>query len=200
MSSARQDVTSGKASRRWIVRQLARRLRYRTLDDLIGRTVILRSVDTILADVQAVLDDVHPACVFRGPEERFRHAALAKYGFLELDYASPPHLIPTEPPRGLSLLKELGFVGHVKNSHSVPLNADPLGFLEEMLKDMDKNRAVLKLFLEERALGWFPPPPEWEQWLQQPLLMPFPKNMRITDGCVTNFTSELVWIEKHLYL
>ena len=55
--------------RRWIVRQVARRLRYRTLDGLVGRTITLRSLQTMLADIQAVLDESYPGCVFAGPEE-----------------------------------------------------------------------------------------------------------------------------------
>jgi O-acetyl-ADP-ribose deacetylase len=193
-----QDQTR-ETSSRWVVRQLARRLRYRTVDEVIGRTVALHSLETMLADIQVIVDDFCPGSVFRGPEQVYRVGALAKYGLLDLKYDAPPSMAATQPHRGLSLLKELGFILAPDDPDLAPFDRDAgLRYLAGLLKDMEKNENLLILFLEERPARPFPPPAEWEQWWKLPASMPFPKTMEITDACVTNLDS--VWLNKHLYL
>ena len=199
MDCQSHDKAADRRGRRSIVRQVARRLRYRTIDQLVGRRVTLRSLDTTLADIQAIVDEVFPGCVFAGPEERFRIGALAKYGLLDLRYDAKSEMAATSAHRGLSLLEELGFVVHPRNSDwATPIADDTFHFLADLLDDFDKNETLLKLFLEERPERPFPPPAEWETWFREPSTMPFPKAMEIVDACVTNSAS--VWLSKHFYM
>lgn len=185
--------------RQWIVRQVARRLRYRTVGELIGRVVALRSFDTMLPDIQAVLDESLPSPAFRGPEESYRIGALAKYGLLDLCYDVPSDIATTEHHHGLSLLKELGFVEHPGDSAWEASKADGMfGFVTDLLDEFGRNETILKVFLEERPRRSSAPPAEWERWFREPSSMPFPKTMEIVDACITN--SDSVWLNKHFYV
>ena len=105
----------------------------------------------------------------------------------------------TRPHRGLSLLKELGFVGHPADFDLGIGNKDDwFSFVTDLLDDFDKNGAILMLFLKERPDRPFPPPAEWESWFREPSSMPFPKTAEVVDACVAN--SSLVWLNKHFYL
>jgi hypothetical protein len=199
MNIERENAASEPPKHRWIIRQVARRLRYRTLGPLIGQNIILQSLDGILADVQAVIDSIYPGCRFRRPEERLRKGALAKYGLLDLEYDAPPEMADQNPSRGLLWLKELGFVGHSRDTHFGGIDEDEMfAFVTGLFSDFDKNQTILKLFMEERPKRSFPPPADWTKQLAEPSLMPFPKTMVVIDACVTNSGS--VWLIKHFYM
>ena len=197
--SEAQDKTNDRRGRRWIIRQVARRLRYQPLDELVGRTITFHSLPTMLADIQAILDESFPGCVFGGPEEPYRNGALAKYGLLDLHYHAPSHMAAIEPYSGLSLLKELGFVERPGDSDWETSEADNMfSFVADLLDDFDRNETIVKLFLEERPHRTSPPPAEWKTWLREPSNMPFPRTMEIVDACITNSNS--VWLNKHFYM
>jgi O-acetyl-ADP-ribose deacetylase len=193
-----QEKATDQPGRRWIVRQVARRLRYQTLDELVGQIITLCTLQTTLADIQVVLDKSYPGCVFAGPEEPNRIGALAKYGLLDLRYNAPASLAATEAHRGLSLLKDLGLVWHPGEATWEIGNADTFGFVTDLLGDFDRNETLLLLFLEQRPKRTLPPPAEWEMCFRDPSLMTFPKTMEIVDACITNSAS--VWLDKHFYL
>lgn len=181
---------------RWIIRQVARRLRYGTVDPLIGQTVTVRSLQTIVEDIQPLVDEACPGSRFAGPEEAYRIGMLAKYAMLDLRYKAPREMAATTAACGLSVLKELGLIWHRdKADNDQNYLFDCLG---DLLDDFNKDETILKLFLREVPPRPVPPPPTWPEIYENLHLIPFPKRMEIKDACITN--SDRVWFEKHFYL
>ena len=182
----------------WVVRQVARCLRYQMIDRLIGRTLIVRSLDTMLADVQAIVNEFCQGTVFNGPEQSFREGALAKYGILDLRYDVPASMAATQPWHALSLLKELGLVQHFDNGTTRPFDEKgERDYFIDLLAELNENRTILKLFLKE-CRGEPVTLAQRNQWMNQPTSIPFPKTMKLVDACITNLNS--VWLNKHFYM
>ena len=198
MSPSNQKADSPQHDHPWAIRQVARRLRYRTMDQLVGRTITLHSLRTVLADMQLRVDEFCPGSIFKGPDQPFREGALAKYGLMDLSYDAPSEMAAAEPHRGLSLLKELGLVEHFDDAVTRPFDKDgERQYFAGLLDELDRNQTILRLFLKEHRESVVTPA-ERQQWLDQPSSMQFPKTMEIVDACITNLDS--VWLTKHFYM
>src|SRR5437868_1112064 len=93
-----------------LVRRVARGLRYRPLERLVGRTVLVRDLDAVEEAVRAGLGPDFPdGCRLDGPELVYRHGAVAKYGILDLRFSAPADLL-AGAASGVPLLRELGFL------------------------------------------------------------------------------------------
>src|SRR5947209_2097031 len=90
-----------------LVRSVARGLRYRPLDHLVGRVVEVRELDRINDAVRLALPD---GCRLAGPEPPFRVVAVAKYGILDLRFDAPEDLLTGDVRTGVPLLRELGYL------------------------------------------------------------------------------------------
>src|SRR5262245_12163163 len=105
-----------------LVRTVARQLRYRPLDHLVGRVVEVHDLDRI---EHAVRDSLGPdfaeGCRLLGPEPCNREVAVAKYGILDLRFSAPLELLAEDARTGVPLLRELGFLpgGEVRPENRV---------------------------------------------------------------------------------
>src|SRR4051794_34273518 len=94
-----------------LVRTIARGLRYRPLNHLIGQTVEIRDLAAVEDAVRVTLGpDLPEGCRLVGPELHYREGAVAKYGILDLKFAAPAGLLATDARSGVPLLRELGFL------------------------------------------------------------------------------------------
>jgi hypothetical protein len=177
-----------------LVRDVARALRYRPLDHLVGRSVEVHDLDEIEENVHLALGpDLPEGCRLVGPELHFREGAVAKYGILDLRFSAPGELLTEGDVRtGVALLRELGFLPGGETGPQQRVCDDPL-CLEMIQEELAKGQVYLQLFLEggrpSAGLPYFP------------LRVPdgyLPRAFRIADACVTN--AELVWLWKHFYL
>jgi hypothetical protein len=180
-----------------LVKAVARSLRYRSLDHLIGRPVEIRDIGRVEEAVRSALGpDLPDGCRLAGPEPIYRHGAVAKYGILDLVFSVPGEMPIGDVRGGLALLHDLGFLpGGDGPQHRVC--DDPL-CLEMLQEELDEGRVWLLLFLEggrpdgsrvEDADGQvdYRIP---EGYLPRPFL--------VVDACLTNARS--VWLWKHFYV
>src|SRR5437868_6642185 len=94
-----------------LVRRVARGVRYRTLPDLIGRSVEIVDLGLVEDAVRSALgSDLPEGCRLSGPEPPFREGAVAKYGILDLRFDAPGDLLVGEVLTGVPLLRELGYL------------------------------------------------------------------------------------------
>jgi hypothetical protein len=122
-----------------LIRSVARGLRYRSLDDLIGREVIITHVTTVEDPVRRALGAALPsACSLIGPEVHYRQGAVAKYGLLDLQFAAPRHLLGDESRSGVSLLRELGYLPRRNEDRSCFSRRDDPTCLDQLQEDLSK--------------------------------------------------------------
>jgi hypothetical protein len=131
-----------------LVRAVARELRYRPLDHLVGRVVEVRDLEGIEDAVRLALGpDLPDGCRLAGPEPRFREVAVAKYGILDLRFTAPGDLLDGDVATGVPLLRELGYLPGGKAGPQHRVCDDPT-CLEMLQEDLDQGRTLLLLFLE----------------------------------------------------
>lgn len=176
-----------------LVRRIARGLRYRPLEQVVGRTVLVRDLDAVEEAVRVELGDEFPAaCRLDGPGLIYRHGAVAKYGILDLRFSAPDDLL-VDAASGVPLLRELGFLPGAGTEQPQQVCDDPV-CLEMLAEEIAVGRVFLSLFLEGGRPG--STPAELVQ-LQIPEGY-LPRSFRVVDACVTNAAS--VWLWKHFYL
>lgn len=167
-----------------LLKQVARGLRYRTLDHLVGRSIVVRDLNAMEEAVRVGLGDDFPAeCRLVAPSSI--HGAVAKYGILDLDFSAPAERLG-EAKGGVRLLRELGFLP----TEEMKQDGDASLCFEMLLEDIVANRVFVKLFMEGGR------PEEWKE-----LRIPegyLPRPFRIIDACVTNASG--IWFLKHFYL
>src|SRR3954452_15746473 len=94
-----------------LVRSVARGLRYRPLDHLVGRSVEIADLEAVEDAVRLALGpDLPDGCRLAGPEPRYREGAIAKYGILDLRFTAPGDLLPGDVRTVVPLLRELGYL------------------------------------------------------------------------------------------
>jgi hypothetical protein len=182
-----------------VLRKVARGLRYRTLPGLVGRTVAIVDLRAVEEAIFLTLGpDLPEGCRLAGPELPFREEAVAKYGILDLRFSVPAGLLDDEPPGGLRLLRELGFLPGVQTAPWPRTDDDPT-CLETLRDEIAQGNDFLLLFLEgDRPAG---PArgsaPDGTASLRVPPGY-LPRPFRVADACLANASS--VWIWKHFYL
>jgi hypothetical protein len=143
--------------------------------------VIIRSLGSLLCEVQTVLDRVFPGCEYRGPERCFREGALAKYGILDLRYNPPDppdQLAVAEAHRGLSLLRDLRLLESPEDwIENVREDDGVFDVWDDLAKDTERNEAILMVFMEDQADR--PPADDRMKWLKDPSLFPFQFGFRV---------------------
>lgn len=175
------------------VRALARELRYRELTRIVGRRVLVESVDAIDRSVRRVVPEIP------GDAELIStnmSGTLAKYGILDLQYRLPAL---DAPPAGWRTLRALGLLDR-EPAESPDELALTHSFLLECLDACRSGAALMLIFLEG------PRPCEvvgrdWlgrGAWRGEHVDAYLPQELTIIDACTTNCAS--VWLSKHFYM
>jgi hypothetical protein len=182
-----------------LVRDVARRLRYRTLDGMIGQEVTLTGRTRIRVDTEAFVARFVDGCVYVGPEQRNLEGQIGKYGLLDLQFGAPSVLLGDAPRLGVALLRELGFLDEDAQVAAALFLDDPSACLKELRDDLDKHRCWLKLLLKDREdpVAGMSARERGLRYRNRALL-DYPMVFRVVDACVASSAS--VWMNKHVYL
>lgn len=178
-----------------VIKALVRGLRYRTVDQLVGRKIELTSI-AHASDELRVLVRQHGielgATITDTAELGFR-----KYGLLDYEFEVVATQLNAER-QSVRFLKEMGFL---PDKHEVDDGVFPdagIGFLEEMLADVKKDRIMLKIMLDSQGSYQGAQGAPQEKWLNFDLSQHFPCEFVIRDACLTN--CGLIWLNRHFYL
>lgn len=184
-----------------------RRLKYRELPDFRGRQVVIPAFAEIEAAVLQALAPALPA-QFRLQDAASQTAMLmAKYGALDLTFASPPVLIDADTITW-DALQKLGL------AERTGVLTEEFQWVEQSLKD---DVCFLRVFLT-----WVPPSVAMDfrdkqarieitkgvplhlahdaalDHLADTIAQRFPLTVAIDDACLTN--AKFIWVEAHFYL
>jgi|GEM_PF-6716085 len=180
-----------------LVKAIARQIKYQQLDDLIGREVIINSVDSIFDDVKHELQlPTNAVPVTR--DEKYSRIAIAKYGLIDIDYtvqniAIMKALTDFDAIRTLSLYQEPS--GNYSDDDL--FMEISLGYLEDMVQDLDSGMIYMMLYLETEH-----PDDIAERKKQfEKFSIPdnyFPRKFVVEDAALCN--TRLAWMMKHFYL
>ncbi|HMS39137.1 MAG TPA: hypothetical protein PKE69_02845 [Pyrinomonadaceae bacterium] len=176
---------------------ILRGLRYCSLPKLINRKIEICSLETFEADLFAILGgDLPPDSRLISPERIYLEGAIVKYGLIDATLSvSNRHLASCSIING-NTLRELGFVLSPEDKDYVTENAletgiEDVGLLDFLAKDVEKNEAIIKLFLKAAEEK----PSRLSLKLSDNY---FPRTFVVEDACLTN--SGYVWFNKHFYL
>lgn len=78
---------------RTLLKKVARGIRYRTLNNLIGRKITIRSYKTIVIDIRSAIGNLLPDILL--PSFSLSMAAIAKYGIIDLSVKVPDMILKT---------------------------------------------------------------------------------------------------------
>lgn len=191
--------------------QVSRQIKYRALDGLIGRQVVISSAASVPAEVAHQLrSDLPPGLHFQGPEPNYVTLALAKYGILDLSFTIEEFHWGSADSPGVPLLEEFGFVLREPTPSESPTlfdDKDPT-CLEQLQDDINENKTVVKLFLEERpkrdlkasflAMASSGKMESVSAGGVDSLDHYFPKMFEVVDACLTN--ADFIWFHRYFYL
>ncbi len=182
-----------------LLREVARKLRYRTIEAMIGQPVTITGLREISAETRALVDEHVSGCTFAGPEQKFLDGQIAKYGFLDLRFFATSTMLEKTAVGGVSLLKELGFVDRDLPKLAEELGGDAGFCLEELRDGIEQNDVHLLLFLESESPNVSDMTVmERMARLRDPSTIEFPIIFSVVDACVSN--SPFVWMNKHFYM
>lgn len=185
-----------------LLKAIAREIRYRELDFLIGQEIKLSTFESIESDLKEFLRVnliSHVTSLDTSPKTM--SGTMAKYGFLDITFRVDPILLEQSCRSGLELLKDLRFIDfdatlkEVKDGfqEDAQIVTDNLICLEQLNESLSSSKTFLRIFLEsERIKGkgshmFGILPPDY-----------LPKTFTIRDACIAN--SDFVWFHKYFYL
>jgi hypothetical protein len=182
-----------------LVRSVAKGLRYRSLQRLIGRTVEVENIDSIEEAVHLALGPDFPAeSRLVGPELHFREGAIAKYGILDLRFTASAAMLTDEVSTGVPLLRQLNYLPDGQAENTCWIDHDPT-CLEMLQEDICSGQTWLRLFLEGGRPGDEARVKDSDGHVSFRVPDSYlPRPFRIVDSCVTNAAG--VWLWKHFYL
>ena len=170
-------------------------LRYCDLPKLINRQIEICSIETVESDIFAILGgDLPNESHLLSPEKIYIEGAIAKYGIIDVKFAvSNKHLANCSIIKG-DTLRKLGLVLTKEDKENISQNTnknddEDLGLIDFLAEDVEKNEALIKLFLRVE-----------NQSPKLALKLPndyFPQTFVVEDACLTN--SGYVWFNKHFY-
>lgn len=175
-------------------KKILRGLRYCSLPKLIDRKIEICSIETIESDIFAILGGDLPAdshLILK--EEKYFEGAIAKYGIIDAEFSISNRHLANCPIIDSDTFRELGFVLSPEDKEYVTENPLPngdedVGLLDFLADDVEKNEAIIKLFLRCDK-------PKLSLKLPKDF---FPREFTVQDACMTN--SGYVWFNKHFYL
>jgi hypothetical protein len=176
---------------------VARSLRYRTFEPIIGHELIVSRSDLIASESEALVGRFLDGCSFSSPEQGTLDGQIARYGLLDLRFQARATLLEKGYKTGIPLLKELGFL---ENGTSSVAEEDCILYcLEELLDGTRKNETYLMLFLQisrvQRADG---SQLQQNDMPRRACALPSPMVFTVEDACISN--SSFVWMLKHFYV
>ena len=86
---------------------VARSLRYRTFEPIIGHELIVNRSDLIASESEALVGRFLDGCSFSSPEQGNLDGQIARYGLLDLRFQACARLLEKGYKTGIPLLKEL---------------------------------------------------------------------------------------------
>ena len=176
---------------------VARSLRYRTFEPIIGHELMVKRSDLIPSESEALVGRFLDGCSFSSPEQGDLDGQIARYGLLDLCFQASRTLLEKGDTTGIPLLKELGFI---EDGISTETEEDcALYCLEELLNGVRKNEAYVMLFLQVSQVGC----EDGTLWQHRDMFhgtckLPFPMVFTVEDACISN--SPFVWMNKHFYV
>jgi hypothetical protein len=176
---------------------VARSLRYRTFEPIIGHELMVSRSDLIASESEALVGRFLDGCSFCSPEQGDLDGQIARYGLLDLCFQARAALLENGYKTGIPLLKELGFIED--GTSSVAEEDCGLYCLEELLDGTRKNETYLMLFLQisrvQRADGFLL---QLNDMPRRACNRPSPMVFTVEDACISN--SSFVWMHKHFYV
>lgn len=186
-----------------LIKKISRELRYRTMNELIGKTIPINDLESVEQDVTSSLGSMLPEnSKLIGPARKYMEGVSAIYGLLDLTYTVPSSLLESQYESGISLLKALHFLIDSEKAEEITREMRELAAdtnedfndptcLQNLNEALETKQTFLRLFLQtdHKAQG--------RERLG--LLLPgfFPREFTVKDACVTN--SDFVWFHKHFY-
>jgi hypothetical protein len=209
------------------LRKVAGDLRYRPLPALVGSRIVVTGFDAVETALRAA---VRAAGLEPGPFDPGNlRGAIAKYDLIDVCFeVAPSALENVETRRGISLLRELGFVDSATGEHReaaerassvahqrghssgrvLDVDLTPDDSAEAMMEgscldvlagDIDAGSVCIRLVLTSETPRDRTDPAVLRQMIRLELPSAyFPRPFVIDDACVTNAKS--IWFNKHFYL
>lgn len=178
-------------------KKILRGIRYCSLENLIDRRLEICSLETVEADIFAILGGDLPADSRLNLQKQvYLEGAIAKYGIIDAEFSISNRHLSACSLIDSNTLRELGFVlspedKEVLSKSTLGSDGEDLGLLDFLADDVEKNEALIKLFL--RA--------DTPQSSKFALKLPkdyFPRTFVVEDACMTN--SGYIWFNKHFYM
>lgn len=176
---------------------IARRIRYRTLDRVIGEKVRIAAEPSAVGDVLDALDRFLPPVAPPLPQPAPGLGAVAKHGLLDLEFSLRAGAGADLPRLSVRELRALGVL--LKNDTAHEPEEEDLDFscLTDLHDQVTSGKVVLKLILDavndDRPIS--------QRLIHTMKGLPgnyLPRQFRVRDACVTNAPS--LWLQKHFYL
>ncbi len=186
---------------RSIVRRVARTVRYRTYDQLIGVRVEVADPQNPITPLLTAINRTNPELGLTeppDPDPKSLYGTFLKYGFFKVALRASNVAVDSVPVAGASVLEELGFV-----SHNSPLSdstdddfADSAEFfLNELLEEARAGQVYLLVFLSGPETLSHGREIDFEE---ADSARDLPITFTITDACLTN--APTAWLNRHFYL
>jgi hypothetical protein len=168
-----------------LVQWIADRIRYATVQELIGVTCQIDNLRLLEADLSAVISQVLPDLgSLIDPEDRWIKETLIKHHVLDLTFAMQGNVIDDNAEGGVGLLGALGFLMDDDEAEQFEYVASLIGdnfedptLLGELQADLMEDRVVLRVLLKS--------------------IDETGRAFAVVDACITNAAS--VWLHKYPY-
>lgn len=175
-----------------VIKHIVRRLRYQELGALIGKQIVINSLDSVEADVREALRIEYP---FIGALNSQSFAfGFRKYGMLDLTFAVGESC-PQVRLQEIRFLKQMGFLSDPAKN---PFPDAGVGILEELADQVSEGAIQFRLFLKHRDYQPWYKECTLDELLKIDLTQHFPHHFEIVDACLTN--ADMIWLNKHFYL
>lgn len=177
------------------IKELVRRLRYHSFEDLIGQKIEVSSIESAATEVGAMIEQYG---IKIGPvESHFSEGTFMKHGLLDYSYPvlDSPVMAERQPVR---FLKEIGLLLDRADVDDAIFPDAGLGFLEELLEQVRANQLLFKIVLDSEGEYRGTQGPYGDKWRELDPSQFFPCRFVVSDACLSNCSS--IWLAKHFYL
>jgi hypothetical protein len=177
------------------IKELVRKLKYKTVDELVGLKVELSSLERVEEELRIIIQE-HGIQL----DETVSNSGVfvfLKYGFLDIEFAVRNTALVPEVQR-VRFLKEMGFLPDKEFVDDSIFHDAGLGFLEEMLEEAREGKLLFKIKLDSVGSYRGAHGVSEEKLLKESPAQYFPCEFIVRDACLTN--CGLIWLNKHFYL
>ena len=186
-----------------ILRRINKELKYVPIEEYVGTEI---PIDISLNGTEIgneIIELVEEWLKLKVKSIRFNNieGTIAKYGMIDISLEIEDSRL-TDDSKGIQILKENGWLYEENDAES---KEDGLGFLEDMLSEIEEGKSYLKIHASSivQKEKWS----IWKSYLLKQILKgkkpkprPGDKNriFKIDDMCFTNYSG--IWLWKHFYL